>query len=1039
MSEKYQYAELHCHSAFSFLDGASLPEELINQAKKLGLTTLALTDHNGLYGVVRFSREAKLVGIKTVFGAEITLNAKLERPGQSDPDGEHLVILAKNPQGYRLLSTAISEAQLKGSKAKPIFSIHELAGISNGTWYILTGCRKGPLSNALYSSGPKSASRRLGELTDLFGRENVVVEIWDHGDFLDVARNDALTEIAAKNLVSYVATNNVHYAVPQGRRLASIMSAIRSKRNLDEIDPWLPVDGGAFLKSPLEQINKFLRWPGATETAAAIGAECSFDLTLITPELPSFDVPSDYNEDTWLIDLVEKHAVSIYGEKDSKEGKQAWKQLYHELDIITKLGFSGYFLVVKDIVEFCKNNNILCQGRGSAANSAVCYVLGITNVDAIKLGLLFERFLSQSRDGPPDIDLDIESTRRDEVINYVYIRYGRKHAAQVANVITYRTRSAIRDIARALGLSENKIDLISNEVKRNGLDSLPEPLKSFVNDIRDMPRHLGIHSGGIVLTKEPVSSICPVEWARKEGRSVLQWDKEDCKAAGLVKFDLLGLGMLEAIHKAIDLIESAYNLKIDLAKLPQEDAVYEMFARADTVGVFQVESRAQMGTLPRMKPKTFYDLVVEVALIRPGPIQGGSVHPYLRRRNGLETPTYPHPLAKPALEKTLGIPLFQEQLMRLAIDVAGFSAQEADELRAAMGAKRSKTRMALLEDKLMAGMRKNGVDKKSAELIKKYIIAFSGYGFPESHAISFAYIVYASAWIKFHYPAAFLAALLNSQPMGFWSVATLVSDAKRHSVNVLKPDVNLSKPETSLEINRDRNVEVRLGLKHIRGIGSEVASRIDLFKPYSSLNDLSSRASLLPATMEQLAQARALDSLITGSDELRLRRTAIWESKGAVESTGRLPGTIGHSTPLLPSETLEERASLDIYATGMPIDNHPISLIRENLKENAVTCAKDLIKLKHKDKVRVAGYVTHRQKPPTANGVVFMNLEDETGLINVIFSKGAWARWRDIASEDALLIYGFIERAGSTSAITVVVEKVLVLNLGVTLGSRDYK
>ena len=507
----------------------------------------------------------------------------------------------------------------------------------------------------------------------------------------------------------------------------------------------------------------------------------------------------------------------------------AWAQLDRELDVIEQLGFPGYFLVVWDIVRHCRRSGILCQGRGSAANSAVCYALGITNADAVRLGLLFERFLSPARDGPPDIDVDIESGRRDEVIAYVYERYGREHAAQVANVVTYRQRSAVRDVGRALGYPPGALDAWSRRVGGFfgalppgaagdvATGGVPQEVLRLAAELDGFPRHLGVHSGGMVICDRPVVAVCPVEWARREGRTVLQWDKEDCAAVGLVKFDLLGLGMLEALHRMIDLVATHHGTTVDLATVPQEEAVYEMLARADSMGVFQVESRAQMATLPRLRPSTFYDLVVEVALIRPGPIQGRSVHPYLRRRNGEEEVSFLHPLLEPALAKTLGIPLFQEQLMQIAIDVAGFSATDADELRQAMGSKRSAQRMERLRGRLHTGMAERGVTGEVADRIYDQLAAFANFGFPESHAVSFAYLVYASAWFKLHYPAAFLAALLDSQPMGFWSPQSLVADARRHGVVVHGPHVNESAAGTSLDGHPAP--AARLGLSFVRGVG----------------------------------------------------------------------------------------------------------------------------------------------------------------------------------------------------------------------------
>jgi error-prone DNA polymerase len=659
------YAELHCHSNFSFLDGASHPEELAEEAARLGLQALALTDHDGFYGVVRFAEAARAVGLPTAFGAELTLGVDAPQNGEADPAGRHLVVLADGPSGYARLARALSLGQLAGEKGAPRFELDELAataagaagGGSSGAWWVLTGCRKGTVPAALVEEGPAAGTRELRRLIERFGRDRVVVELWDHGDPLDSVRNDALAELAHRHDVPCVATGNVHYAAPAGRPLATALAAVRARRSLDELDPWLPAAAGAHLRSGAEMARRFARYPGTVERAAELGAAAAFDLALVAPSLPPFPCPEGLDEMSYLRRLAEEGATKRYGPRPGtgppvhqvpeEIRRRAWVAIDHELAIIETLGYPGYFLVVWDIVEYCRVSNIYCQGRGSAANSAVCYALGITKADAVTLGLLFERFLSPERDGPPDIDLDIESDRREEAIQHVYETYGRHHTAQVANVITYRAKSAVRDMAKALGFAPGQQDAWSKQVDawgrvetteaQHGADGrpdhdIPEHVLDLAKQVEDFPRHLGIHSGGMVICDRPVIEVCPVEWARMEDRSVLQWDKDDCAAVGLVKFDLLGLGMLSALHHAVDLIRAHRGYEVDLATIPQEPAVYDMLCRADSVGVFQVESRAQMATLPRLRPRTFYDLVVEVALIRPGPIQGGSVHPYIRRR-----------------------------------------------------------------------------------------------------------------------------------------------------------------------------------------------------------------------------------------------------------------------------------------------------------------------------------------------------------------------------------------------------------------------
>ena len=699
-----------------------------------------------------------------------------------------------------------------------------------------------------------------------------------------------------------------------------------------------------------------------------------------------------------------------------------------------------------DLVEFCRRNDIYCQGRGSAANSAVCYALGITKADAVSLGLLFERFLSPERDGPPDIDIDIESDRREEVIQYVYERYGRHHTAQVANVITYRARSSIRDMAKALGHSTGQQDAYAKQIDGwGGVEAtraqpdctIPAPVLDLAAEIEDAPRHLGIHSGGMVICDRPVIEVCPVEWGRMERRSVLQWDKDDCANAGLVKFDLLGLGMLSALHYAVDLIREHRGYDVDLATIPQEDDVYAMLCRADTVGVFQIESRAQMATLPRLKPRRFYDLVVEVALIRPGPIQGGSVHPYIKRRNGQEPVTYLHPLLENSLGKTLGVPLFQEQLMQMAIDVAGFTPAESDELRQAMGSKRSAARMERLRERLYEGMAERGIPDDVADEIFHKMKAFANYGFPESHSVSFAYLVYASSWIKYHEPAAFCAALINAQPMGFWSPHTLVQDARRHGVAVRTPDLNASLAAATLE---DGGESVRLGLGSIRGIGTELADRIEAERidhgDYVSPEDLVRRVpDLTTAHLEAMATGGVFGECF-GLD----RREALWAA-GAVSQSrpGRLPGIVtGERAPTLPGMTPVEESVADLWATGVSPDGHPTRFLRDRLDELGVVTSTGLWQCEPRSRVTIAGVVTHRQRPMTAQGVTFLNLEDETGLINVVVSKGCWARFRTVArSAPAMLIRGRLER--SEGVINVVAEHLAPLPTAASTPSRDFR
>ncbi|MDA8292675.1 MAG: error-prone DNA polymerase [Actinomycetota bacterium] len=1073
------YAELHCHSSFSFLDGASPPEELVGEAERLGLEALALTDHDGCYGVVRFAAAARDVGLPTVFGAELGLPVTPAagtavgreragaRSGAIDPEASHLVVVARDPDGYARLSTAIARAQLAGGeKGRPAYDLGELAGAHAGTWWVLTGCRHGAVPAALEQRGPAAAAREIARLVDAFGRDSVAVELFDHGSPVDGARNDALAELAARAGVAIVATANAHYATSSRYPLSTALAAIRARSSLSEVEGYLPAWGAATLRSGAEQARRFRRYPGAVEQAAEIGRACAFDLGLVAPGLPPYPVPAGEDEPGFLRCVVEEGGTRRYGPRGAERVPGAWAQLDRELAVVGQLGFAGYFLVVWDIVEFCRRSGIFCQGRGSAANSAVCYALGVTNADAVGLGLLFERFLSPAREGPPDIDLDIESSRRDEVIAYVYERYGREHAAQVANVVTYRPRSAVRDVGRALGYPPGALDAWSRQIGSffgaplpAGHD-IPAEVLRLAGEIDGFPRHLGVHSGGMVICDRPVVAVCPVEWARREGRTVLQWDKDDCAAVGLVKFDLLGLGMLEALHRMVDFAASSHDVAVDLATIPQDPAVYEMLARADSMGVFQVESRAQMATLPRLRPSCFYDLVVEVALIRPGPIQGGSVHPYLRRRSGEEEVSYLHPLLEPALAKTLGVPLFQEQLMQMAIDVAGLSAVEADRLRQAMGAKRSTDQMERLRERLYAGMADRGVRREVADAIYAQLAAFANYGFPESHAVSFAYLVYASAWFKLRYPAVFLAGLLDSQPMGFWSPQSLVADARRHGVVVLGPDVNESAAGARLVPAPTPDAgpvpvaagqpsgggpAVRLGLGTVRGVGAELAERVASGAPYTSLEDLARRSGATRPQLEALAIAGACGRLpLLDGDAAppagRGRREVLWAVGALAGDPGRLPGVVvGVEAPPLPDMGPAELAATDLWATGVTGGDHPFAHLRPALEAGGVFTAAGLVKGAGEGRVTVAGIVTHRQRPSTAGGTVFVNLEDETGVVNVICSPGCWARYRAVLSgSPALAVRGRVERVAGV--VSVVAERVDPVDLALAPArARDFR
>jgi error-prone DNA polymerase len=1088
------YAELHCHSNFSFLDGASHPEELVEEAVRLGLTALALTDHDGLYGIVRLAEAAAAYDIQTVYGAELSLELTKPQNGEPDPEGRHLLVLARQEPGYHRLAAALTEAQLAGrEKGKPVYDLERLAERAGGEWLILTGCRKGAVPAALTHDGRAAAAEELDRLTALFGRDNVAVELWDHGDPLDSERNDALAELAAATDLPVVATNNVHYATPRQRLLATAIAAVRARSSLDELDGWLPAAGTAHLRSGVEMAARFARFPGAVARSLDLAAELAFPLTKASPRLPKLDRPPEHATDAeWLRALVYEEARNRYGPREHRP--EVYGRLDRELQIIAEKDFPGYFLIVWDIVKFCRDKGILCQGRGSAANSAVCYALGITAVDAVHYKLPFERFIATTREEEPDIDVDIESGCREDVIQYVYDKYGRDRVAQVCNVISYRPRMAIRDMAKSLGYSPGQQDAWSKQVDswgtvagENGAgekgaddssqpsrDDIPPHVIGLAEQVLTFPRHLGIHSGGMVLTDRPVGEVCPIEWARMEKRSVLQWDKDDCAAMKLVKFDLLGLGMLSALRYALEFVRDFCGDAIDdLSSIPKEEtAVYDMLCRADSVGVFQVESRAQMATLPRLRPRTFYDLVIEIALIRPGPIQGGAVHPYIRRKNGREPITYSHELLEPILERTLGVPLFQEQLMQIAVAAGGCTGDDADLLRRAMGSKRGEEKIERLRAKLDEGMARNGITGELADEIYDKIAAFANFGFAESHSLSFALLVYASSWLKLHYPAAFLAALLKAQPMGFYSPQSLVADAVRHGVEVRHVDVNRSAADATLEPlggdtsvgppqldcltmweltestepwspdtdgfdhqahRRDAGFAVRLGLSSVRTIGDDLAERIAAGQPFSDMADLVRRCELTTPQVEALATAGAFAGFGLS------RREALWVAgQVATERAGQLPGLYADlSPPPLPKMTPYEQTMADLHAAGVSPDSHPMQHIRAALEEQGIVPARSLPAVGNGRPVVVAGVVTHRQRPATAGGTTFLNLEDETGMINVICSYPIWIRHARVArTAAALLIRGRLEAADGVT--NVVAEHISRLPLTIKAMSRDF-
>ncbi len=1073
------YAELHAHSSFSFLDGASSSEELVEEAERLGLHALAITDHDGFYGIVRFAEAAESSHLKTVFGAELSLGLSGPQNGEADPEGTHLLVLARQEEGYHRLAAAITEAQLRGEeKGRPVYDLDDLADRAGGQWVVLTGCRKGAVRQALVEDGAQAAGRELDRLIALFGQDNVYVELIDHGSPLDTTHNDVLAELAATRALRVIASNNVHFASPAQSHLSAAVSAVRANRSLDQLDGWLPAAGTAFLRSGAEMAERFKRYPGAIERTVILADELAFPLRRAKPALPKQHVPEGHTPMSYLRKLVWDAAPVKYPELAAADRER----IERELEVIETKDFPGYFLIVHDIVAEARRRGILCQGRGSAANSAVCYLLNITAVDSIYYQLPFERFLSSLREEEPDIDVDFDSDRREEIIQWVFEKYGRRNAAQVANVIQYRPKNAIRDMAKALGFGQGQQDAWSKQIERwgamlstEGDHSIPPQVIELAMQLLKAPRHLGIHSGGMVLTDRPVGEVVPIEHARMENRTIIQWDKDDAAWMGLVKFDLLGLGMLAALQYSFDLIRESTGEEWELATIPKEEqAVFDMLCRADSIGVFQVESRAQMGLLPRLQPRCFYDLVVQIALVRPGPIQGGAVHPFVRRKLGREPVTYAHPKLIPALERTLGIPVFQEQLMQMAMAVGECTGEDADLLRRAMGSKRGLERIDSLKEKLYTGMAKNGLVGDAADGIYAQIQAFANFGFAESHSLSFALLVYASSWIKLHYPAVFLAGLLRAQPMGFYSPATLTSDARRHGVTVLRPDVNRSGPEAIIEPvgpdtgatglapcvdryqppvaafdpgapdlskdhRRDGHYAARLGLAAVNRIGKKLAQKIvderDSHGAFRDMRDLVRRVGLDTAQLEALATAGAFDCF-----ELS-RREAMWLAGSAAEDRAEyLPDSMTTvQVPLFTDQTAFETLASDLWATGVSTDDHPLAHFRPGLDERGVLPSAELRAAESGRRVEVAGLVTHRQRPATASGITFLNLEDEQGLVNVICSVGVWNRYRRTVRESsALIVRGILERS-SEGVTNLLADRFETLQVGVAHASRDFQ
>jgi len=1041
------YAELHAGSAFSFLRGASLPEELAARAAELGIPAVALLDRDGVYGAPRFHQAAKKAGIRAHIGAEVTAT-----------DGRVYPLVAESRAGYQNLCRLITRLKLRAPKGAGAATPEEIAEHGGGL-VCLTG-------------EPDRAW--LERLTAALGRGNVYVEIQRHLQRDEEARTQALIELARSLKLPLVATNGVRYATPAGREILDVFTAIREKVTLEGAGRRLAPNGERHLKAPEEMARLFADAPEAVANTVELSARLAFTMADLGYEFPRYPAPPGETMASFLRQRTEEGARRRY----RPYHERARRQIEHELAVIEKLKLEGYFLIVWDIVQFCRREGILAQGRGSAANSAVCYALGITAVDPVGMELLFERFLSEERGEWPDIDLDLPSgEQRERVIQYVYERYGPKGAAMTANVITYRGRSAAREVGKVLGFDEQTLDRLSGFVRgwewkdpadsserqfrEAGLDLADPRVEKFRElylAVQDLPRHLGQHSGGMVICQGQLDAVAPLEPATMPNRVVVQWDKDDCADMGIIKVDLLGLGMLAVVEESLVLIRRHYGEEVDLARLPANDPrVYEALQKADTVGMFQVESRAQMATLPRLRPSKFYDLVVQVGIIRPGPIVGKMVHPYIQRRQGREPAECLHPSLEPVLRRTLGVPIFQEQLLRMAMLAAGFSGGEAEELRRALTHKRSEARMKEMEVRLRAGMERNGISGAAQDLIAQSITAFALYGFPESHAASFALIAYASAYLKCHYLAAFVTALLNNQPMGFYHPSTIIQDAQRHGLKVKPVDVTRSEWECTIE-NGDRppcpenpgqawvsprghpglsqdfhppengdrppcppvdraacprsELSLRLGLKYVKGLREEAGRAIVRERArgaFHSIEDLVRRVpELRRDEVTHLAEVGALNFIRRAH-----RRDALWEAARAARPAGPLFEELPPAAAASPlaQMTASERLSADYGGTGVTVGPHPMAYCRVEMDARGVTRAAELRKKGSGRAVRVAGCVIVRQRPATASGFVFLSLEDETGIANVIVTPDVFERVRPVmVGEPFLLIEGTLQR-----------------------------
>jgi len=1039
MTDGCEYVELHAASAFSFLAGASQPEALVERAAQIEMPAVALADRNGLYGVARFHTMAMKHGIKAHIGAEIavcSIGNKLTPPSwlphQCPDEPSRLLLLCASQTGYKNLCQLITRFKMReATKTEGAATLEDIEEFSAGL-ICLTGGDEGPIAAALAHGGHKEASNLIDRLTNIFGYGNLYLELQRHQQRDEECRNQSLLRLAAAHRLPVIATNGVRYATKKDSELLDVFTTIRHHTSLDQAGRLLTANESRSLRSAREMAVLFGDIPEAIANTHIVSERLDFTLSNLGYEFPQYPVPDGETMDSFLEKRVEEGVRKRYGvgAKRSLLDK-ARVQVQHELKLIAKLGFAGYFLIVWDIIRYCQKQGILVQGRGSAANSAVCYALEITAVDPVGMELLFERFLNENRGEWPDIDLDLPSgDHREQVIQYIYERYGSLGAAMTANVITYRGRSAAREVGNALGFEPDQLarlaSLVGHWEWRGEYDTMAHLFAQAGFDIRhpriaryldlcqrmlDLPRHLGQHSGGMVICAGMLNRVVPIERASMPGRTVIQWDKEDCADLGLIKVDLLGLGMMAVLKDSIELIPRHYNKEVDLAALPEDPLVYQTLCKADTVGMFQVESRAQMASIPHNAPTRFYDLVVQVAIIRPGPIVGKMMHPYMRRRQGKEEVTYPHPSLEPVLKRTLGVPLFQEQLLRMAMTVASFTGAEAEELRRAVGMRRSMQRMKDLEGRLRAGMERNGIGPEAQDNIVQGISSFAMYGFPESHAASFALIAYASAYLKVHYLAAFTCGLLNNQPMGFYSPAVLIKDAQRHGLRVRPMDVQRSDWICTLEPERDGSRSLRIGLNFAKGLRQ--SSAIELLTTrsrdgiFQSVDELALRVPALNRSeLVALAQIGALNSL----GKVDHRRDALWQ----VEQAGRPVGpllrgadsarTSDRDPTPLQKMTTDERLAADYMGTGLTTGPHPMAYHRESLRQEGILSADELMRRRSNQPVRIAGCVIARQRPGTAKGFVFLSLEDETGIANIILAPDLFEQNRIVVTRNRFLL-----------------------------------